>query len=396
MDPTSLAKKYVCQVCGVLPTEGPYVAEDGHFYHENCIRTIFAGEGDVISPATKERMGKKLIFAVTGQCIIEKLLATGGVDRNLIGGDSDDATAVGRETYDKAQGGSAEHMARLGRMYLYGDTEGIECSEAEGYKWCEKAADSGNTDGMAYQGICLVHGYGVDKNRNEGFELLVEAANEGSAFAAYKLGSFYYAGVHGFKEDRKRAQKWLSRADTSNTATSLSESERENIRTYLNSISPGAASIRPLETVPEQVDVSSHSAETVQRRGHDHDSVAVSSIGMSSTTGTTSKGSLSSGPVSGTVSSGTVSSGTASTMSSLSSSLSGRASHGSSKTSVSSKASPTDFDRKIGCDDDGHAPPSRGSSDDGDGDGNAPPSRGSSDDVDGNARRSMDGSAYSC
>jgi TPR repeat protein len=72
-------------------------------------------------------------------------------------------------------------MALLGRWYLLGEQEeGIECNAIEGYQWCEKAANGGDADGMAYQGICLIHGYGVVTDYNDGFTLLIDAATEGS------------------------------------------------------------------------------------------------------------------------------------------------------------------------------------------------------------------------
>lgn len=85
MDPNDVASLYTCGVCGKLPMrraaekegeeERPVAAEDGHFYHESCIKREFerAGDGGVISPVTKLPMGEKLIFAKTVQCLLETL-----------------------------------------------------------------------------------------------------------------------------------------------------------------------------------------------------------------------------------------------------------------------------------------------------------------------------------
>ena len=51
------------------------------------------------------------------------------------------------------------------------------------------------------------------------------------AFAAYKLGSMYFAGVHGFRVDVKRAKKWLTLAK--DRSDSLGPSEVANIESYL-------------------------------------------------------------------------------------------------------------------------------------------------------------------
>lgn len=57
------------------------------------------------------------------------------------------------------------------------------------------------------------------------------------AYAAYKLGSFYFAGVHGFDVDKKRATKWLTLAkELSNSSGMLEASELDNIHSYLNKL----------------------------------------------------------------------------------------------------------------------------------------------------------------
>lgn len=194
MDPNDVASLYTCGVCGKLPMrraaekegeeERPVAAEDGHFYHESCIKREFerAGDGGVISPVTKLPMGEKLIFAKTVQCLLETL-SRNVVDQEMLVEASHCATKSVSliETKKKAEGGSLKHMALLGRWYLLNEVEGTERNATKGFGWCKNAADNGDCDGMAYQAIWMLHGYDeIQKNRNEGFELLVEAANEGS------------------------------------------------------------------------------------------------------------------------------------------------------------------------------------------------------------------------
>ncbi len=48
------------------------------------------------------------------------------------------------------------------------------------------ATTQGDCDGMAYQAICLLHGQGgVEKDYSEGFELLLEAASDGSGMTCH-------------------------------------------------------------------------------------------------------------------------------------------------------------------------------------------------------------------
>ena len=192
MDQTTIAEKYVCPLCHCLPRY-PVAAEDGHFYHETCLNAVFesspAGE-PIISPATKEQMGTKIIHAKTIQCLIEKLVAEEEVDSELLGCDWNDThkSDMIRETKEKAECGSAEYMAKLGRLCLFGEQEGFEFEDElneqerieDGYRLCKESAEKGHCDGMAYQAICLLFGYGIEKDGEEGQELLVEAAVEGS------------------------------------------------------------------------------------------------------------------------------------------------------------------------------------------------------------------------
>lgn len=238
MDPTSIASRYACEVCKTLPKH-PVCAQDGCFYHEDCIKKVFDGEVPFHSSATgswPSGLGKKFIRVKGIQCMNEKLLACEEIDRNLIGElDSRDLSSYIQQVKHHAlMGRSAHHMALYGRWHLFGEHD-VECDAEEGYKWCENAAEKGDADGKAYQGMCFLHGHGVEKNWDEGYELLVEASSEGSAFAQYKLGSLFYAGAHGFKQDRKRAEKWLARS-ASNTSNNLNEQERENTEKYLSSL----------------------------------------------------------------------------------------------------------------------------------------------------------------
>jgi hypothetical protein len=206
MDLRALASLYICRVCGKLPIrraagkEGgedrPVAAQDGHFYHESCIKREFerAGAGGIISPVTNNEMGATLIHAKTVQCFLEKLTRNGTVDRGLLEDSREKEFDLIRETKEKAEGGSFEHMALLGRWHLLNEVEGVKQNATEGFGWCKKAGDGGDCNGMAYQAIWLIHGDDeIEKNWYEGSELLLEAAHKGSGmFTSFSCLSFEY------------------------------------------------------------------------------------------------------------------------------------------------------------------------------------------------------------
>jgi len=215
------------------------LTEDGRFYHETCIETHFIkcidSDGSISSPVTKQPMGTQTIQPVTIPRYIEKLSSYEGLERGSP--DIDDSSQHGtnkemiRVTKEKASQ-SAQHMVLLGRWYLFGEKDGIDCDVKRGIELCQAADLLGDCNAKALLGLCLYCGFGdVEKDREEGFAQLVEAAIEGSAFAAYKLGCYYFSGTHGFKEERKSALKWLNRADGNKHL--LTCTELNNLQKYL-------------------------------------------------------------------------------------------------------------------------------------------------------------------
>lgn len=132
-----------------------------------------------------------------------------------------------------------------------------------------------------------------------------------AAFAAYKLGSYYSAGVHGFKEgryhansrygriflflyfysshlstsyrrgqDRKNAEKWLRLADEHNSK--LNEMERENVKKYFLYNAPVVTASVP--TVPEHIDIGSNNSVGINQRMGDGTEIDSLSLSMTCTT----------------------------------------------------------------------------------------------------------------
>jgi hypothetical protein len=252
----------------MLPFD-PVIAEDGFVYDKECIGKFIAiGR----SPMTGEQMGATLISSNSVRETIQVLAQCVGIDTALLGawpkkqGDLNDFSV----TKTKAMQGDVEHIMILAKWYLFGDKDGIDRDAKLGYKWCERAADLDNPFGKAYQGVCLVCGLGVERDFEEGNDLLVEAASQEvddeargksnslqncrfpcntsvsnrrfilhpdahffTDFAAFHLGCFYKHGKYGFRLTMKKAQKWFAKVQSKptqfmfdSTAGSILEHER--------------------------------------------------------------------------------------------------------------------------------------------------------------------------
>lgn len=92
--------------------------------------------------------------------------------------DDDDTKRLISETKLKAEQGDVDQMVILARWYLFGEQDGVDLDLSEGYFWSKKAGDEDSMTGKAYQGFCLVRGLGVERDWEDGYELLIEAANQ--------------------------------------------------------------------------------------------------------------------------------------------------------------------------------------------------------------------------
>lgn len=129
MDPDTLRKDFTCRLCGRLPGTDIVMAEDGFFYHRECMSAHSEKTKNFISPKTIK-------------CLIEKL--------------SDDGTSD------------------LGASQINDEKSGGESS-------CNDAADLSAADLLAQRGYNTYFGCNnTTKNQSLGIELLLKAANEGS------------------------------------------------------------------------------------------------------------------------------------------------------------------------------------------------------------------------
>ena len=211
IDSNKLVRDHLCNKCRQLPKE-VVVTADGLYYCKECI------EEDV-----------DVVYPVTIQSLINDLVENGAVDQQFLRRWNDinleDASESVKHIIEQAENGSVKHMSILGRWYIFGEKEGVDGDEFEAFKWCKQAADAGDVDGIAYLGYCYIHGFGVERNFDDGFELLVDASGEGSGrcpvshdnahkktakssscpsfvhlleFAAYTLGCCYHSGLVSF------------------------------------------------------------------------------------------------------------------------------------------------------------------------------------------------------
>jgi HNH endonuclease/Sel1 repeat len=101
--------------------------------------------------------------------------------------------------------GDVESMALLGMYCL------MNRNYEEAVNWLRRAADGGDTASQNNLGVCLYHGYGVEKNLTQAEELVRKAAETGNPEAQFHLGALYHAG-HGVAKDDTQAFSWWLRA----------------------------------------------------------------------------------------------------------------------------------------------------------------------------------------
>jgi TPR repeat protein len=76
-------------------------------------------------------------------------------------------------------------MANLGNMLMGG--RGLAKDEAEAVRWLRKAADAGDTNGMASLGFAYETGRGIAKNESEAIRWYRKAADAGHTWATKRL-----------------------------------------------------------------------------------------------------------------------------------------------------------------------------------------------------------------
>jgi hypothetical protein len=223
-----VADDYLCPISQELPVD-PVTAEDGRIYERTEIEEhirLRRRTGDLRSPMTNEKMGKKLFPSAQTRSVIQKLVTTGA-----IGGDKaarwkermeerlKDAEAL--QTWRRqAEGGNCAAMWELGEAYFWGE-HGLKVDEAAGYAWYKKGADLNDARCLGSAGDCLLRGRGVDIAQRRlgritplqvhGAVLMTRAAGLGSRHASFCLGESFDEGSDGLPKDAAQARHWYAR-----------------------------------------------------------------------------------------------------------------------------------------------------------------------------------------
>ena len=100
-----------------------------------------------------------------------------------------------------AEGGNAEAMTYLGKMYAGERNEKIAAV------WFRQAAELGEREAQFKLCIYRLKGWGVEKDEKQAFQWCSKAASQGLAPAQFNLGYMYKNGI-GVKKDGSLAVKW--------------------------------------------------------------------------------------------------------------------------------------------------------------------------------------------
>ena len=121
------------------------------------------------------------------------------------------------DSFEKAENGDAQAQADLARglMKLGGSLEqaGNGNDYEESFKWAEKAADQGNTDGMWILALAYEHGRGVEKNIEKAVDYYKRGADLGHAASQHSLGCYYARGDFLEQDNQKAFELFQKAAD---------------------------------------------------------------------------------------------------------------------------------------------------------------------------------------
>jgi localization factor PodJL len=109
-----------------------------------------------------------------------------------------------------ANGGNVKAQAVLGFSYLDG-TNGVSVNEAEGARWLERAANSGDAMAAYRLGTLYERGHGVPTNAKKADDLYAIAAKQGNRKAMHNLAVAFAEGS-GVQKNLQQAADWFTRA----------------------------------------------------------------------------------------------------------------------------------------------------------------------------------------
>ena len=153
-----------------LPVD-PVIADDGIIYERHELESKANAKG--FYPSTQLKR------------VIEILIASGKLDEKYVEGNGNDILEeASNDNLDlatikaQAEEGDTDSMVELGELYLIGEV--IQQDAKKAYYWFALASEQEHEMATARKADCLLAGLGVEQDKDEGHQILVEAATEGS------------------------------------------------------------------------------------------------------------------------------------------------------------------------------------------------------------------------
>lgn len=231
-----LSRELLCPLSNALPID-PVLCQDGLVYEREALEALRKQSKAYCVPLISESP-----FHSKLKCIIEKLVSSGEIDDEYLGGwaekkQTSSESATVENTLDLG-GATAEddtrRMVELGEMFLKGEV--VDRDEESAYAYFERAAENDDEIGTIHKATCLLTGTGVAKDYQEGYQTLVELAKvERSVPATLRLIYFNTEGILGFEQDESARARWEAHMKKISPQTSEAlEEDISNLKESLN------------------------------------------------------------------------------------------------------------------------------------------------------------------
>ncbi|CAB9514221.1 Sel1 domain protein repeat-containing protein [Seminavis robusta] len=241
----------ICPISLELPWE-PVTAEDGRVYERECIEEhIKKNPGNLKSPITNEKMGRRLLPAIWVHNHIDTLVESGAIEGDLAAkwNKKVEQKKKMEELLKKADGGDGDAMHSVGLRFLLG-LGGFNQDTELAFQWHQRSHEAGNVKSTAVVGRSYLLGTGVQLCRQKGTMYVSIAAGQGSNVAAFDLGMALADGKYGFSVNKAEAIRWLEKAVGDCSHDHLRDSFKNRAQQKLNELKasvsePEASSVTP-------------------------------------------------------------------------------------------------------------------------------------------------------
>tara|TARA_Y100000768_G_scaffold360285_1_gene317409 strand:- start:269 stop:1171 length:903 start_codon:yes stop_codon:yes gene_type:complete len=229
----AVENEYVCPITHELFID-PVTAEDGRVYERAALLRMFRGYtdhlgndlfGDIRSPITNEDMGQKLLAAHQVRSALAALIAAGVIagERARTWQEVMDKREADRRAVDSVKKqcdeGDTESMLILGRLFETGGL-GLEVDLTKAYQLYHQAAMEGDAQAACRVGDMLLKGKGVARDADVANKFFFAAALMGSEHACSYMGNVHANGINGYELDEDNALVWFKKMRTCKTKDS--------------------------------------------------------------------------------------------------------------------------------------------------------------------------------